>query len=108
MTRELKFYRLSDLKHFFPFDLSIIDSTPPNPNFELETPFEFTINAVNHLNNHLNFDLQLLSFKYLQQVLEIIEPRHRCESEAYGFIRDKITINIDVKFEPKEFENPYI
>ena len=98
MTRDLKFYCLSDLGNFLPFDYSLLDSSQPNPIFEFETPFDFTFNAVNHLNNHFNLEFQIFSFKYLQQILDIVEPRHRSESDAYGFIRDKITINIDINF----------
>lgn len=74
----------------------------------LEYPFRFTINAANNLNSHFNIEIELNSFKYIEQVIELIQPRHRTHSDTYGFIRDKIIISIKKRFETNEFENKHI
>ena len=60
---------------------------------------------LNHRNNHFNLDIRITSLTSLHRLTDILRERHGHSNDAFGFIKDRLTIVIGPSFKQDNFSS---
>jgi hypothetical protein len=62
---------------------------------------------LNHRNNHFNLEIRITSLTSLHRLTDILRERHGHSNDAFGFIKDRLTIVIESSFKQDNLSSEF-